>query len=80
MSKIDNELKARKVLPELIQMIDSDLMKASHYLKKAATVALVADDTKLATRIATYHVELENFEERFRRNLMTSTPKPSKER
>lgn len=66
---------AEKVLPELLHMIDSDLMEASHYLKKAVAVAIVAEDKPQAERIARYHVELEEFLSRFELVVMRPTPR-----
>lgn len=47
MTKTDKEL-----LPEILQIVESDLMKAHHYLDKAMQVAMITGDMSAAYNIA----------------------------
>lgn len=52
--------KAVKVLPKFLEIIKSDLMKATHYMKQSISVAIVAENTELSEKLAAQYVELEN--------------------
>jgi hypothetical protein len=43
---------AKELLPEVLQIVDSDLMKAHHYLDKAMQVAVTSGDMQAAYLIA----------------------------
>ena len=60
--------KAQKVLPELQKMVESDLMKANHYMKQGVKVAIVAENTQQAESMAAFHVELTDLLERYQKS------------
>ena len=49
---------AKELLPEVMVMVESDVMKARHYLDKAVQVAIKADDLHTANDIAIVSVGL----------------------
>lgn len=49
---------AKKLLPEVAEIVLSDLMKAHHYADKALRVAILADQMKIAEQIATISVSV----------------------
>lgn len=55
----------KKVLVDMQAMIESDLMKARHYLKQGVKVAIVADDKAKSEELAAYYVELDDLLERY---------------
>jgi len=55
----------KKLLVDMQHMIESDLMKARHYLKQGVKVAIVADDLPKSNELATFYVELDDLVERF---------------
>lgn len=60
MSKQDDAI---KIFPQVIEMIESDLMEVEHYLKKAIKVAIVGGmqaESKIATEI---YVEVQKLNE-----------------
>lgn len=48
--------KAHELLPEVLQIVESDLMKAHHYLDKALQVAMLASDMETAQSVAAISV------------------------
>ena len=62
MSKKDE---AKKVLPKYLQVIESDLMKVSHYLKDGVKVAIVAEDKELSEKLAALYVEADELTKGF---------------
>lgn len=64
MSKKDD---AVEVLPKFLGVIESDLMKATHYLKDAVKVAIVADDTDLAEKLAAHFVAADELTKDFQK-------------
>lgn len=55
----------KQVLSDMQAMIGSDLMKANHYLKLGVKVAIKADDLVKANELAAFHVELDDFINRY---------------
>ena len=55
----------KKLLVDMQMMIESDLMKARHYLKQGVKVAIVAEDKAKSEELAAYYVELDDITERF---------------
>lgn len=55
----------KKLLVDMQHMIESDLMKARHYLKQGVKVAIVAEDKAKSEELAAYYVELDDLVERF---------------
>jgi nitrous oxide reductase len=55
----------KKLLIDMQQMIESDLMKARHYLKQGVKVAIVAEDQQKSNELATFYVELDDLVDRF---------------
>jgi len=53
MSKKDD---AVAVIPKYLDLIESDLMKVSHYLKDGVKVAIVAEDKELSEKLAALYV------------------------
>lgn len=47
---------AKAVLPEYLTMIESDLMKVTHYLKDGVKVAIVAKDKELSEKLAEIYI------------------------
>ena len=67
---IDPETKAemgQQLLPKIYTMVESDLMKATHYMKKGVEVAIVAQDDSTAEDLAGFHVELNDLLERYQK-------------
>lgn len=62
MSKKDDAI---AIMPKYLSMIESDLMKVTHYLKDAVKVAIVAEDKELSEKLAARYVELENITANF---------------
>lgn len=61
----DNSEQAKKILPEVQKMVESDLMKANHYMRKGIQVAIVAGNTPQAENMAKFHVELDDLLKRY---------------
>ena len=55
----------KKLLVDMQHMIESDLMKARHYLKQSVKIAVVAEDQQKADELAGFYVELNYLTERF---------------
>lgn len=55
----------KKLLVDMQHMIETDLMKARHYLKQGVKVAIVADDKAKSEELAAFYVELDDITERF---------------
>lgn len=55
----------KKLLVDMQHMIESDLMKARHYLKQGVKVAIVADDKAKSEELAAFYVELDDLLERY---------------
>jgi len=55
----------KKLLIDMQHMIESDLMKARHYLKQGVKVAIVAEDQQKSNELATFYVELDDLVDRF---------------
>lgn len=55
----------KKLLIDMQHMIESDLMKARHYLKQGVKVAIVADDKAKSEELAAFYVELDDLVDRF---------------
>jgi len=55
---------AKQLLKDMQIMIETDLMKACHYLKQSVNVALIAGDAAKAAEMATLYVELDDLLER----------------
>jgi len=53
---MERKQKAVDILPKFLDMIESDLLKATHYLKEAIKVAIVAEDTELSEKLAEHYV------------------------
>lgn len=51
--------KAVQVIPEFLEIIKSDLMKATHYMKQSIAVAIAAENKELSGKLAAQYVELE---------------------
>lgn len=58
---------AKNVLPGLHRMLESDLMKTTHYMKKGVAIYVVAEDTEAAEDMAAFHVELNDLLERYQK-------------
>jgi len=58
---------AKKLIPELQKIVESDLMKAGYYLEKGVKLAIMAEDNKKAEMLATFFVEIESLVDRFQR-------------
>lgn len=54
MSKKDDAI---AVIPKYLDLIESDLIKVSHYLKNGVKVAIVAEDKELSERLAEFYIE-----------------------
>jgi hypothetical protein len=54
-----------EVLRGLVVMVESDLMKAKHYMEKGISIALLADDKPKAEELAAQFTELTDFLERY---------------
>lgn len=52
---------ARKVLPELLRVIDTDLVKSLHYLRQSVAVAIVAQEDIKAKNLGKLFQELNEF-------------------
>lgn len=52
---------AESVLTDMVQMVESDLMKATHYIEKAISIAILADDLTKANELAAQFVEARDF-------------------
>lgn len=57
----------KKVLADLEQMVDSDLVKARHYLKKGVQIAIIAGDDPQSEKLAKLYVELDVFVEKYQK-------------
>lgn len=44
------------IIPKYLTMIESDLMKVSHYLKDGIKVAIVAEDKDLSEKLAAHYI------------------------
>lgn len=55
----------KKLLIDMQHMIESDLMKARHYLKQGVKVAIVANDKPKSEELAAFYVELDDLVDRF---------------
>jgi len=55
----------KKLLVDMQAMIESDLMKARHYLRQSVKIAIVAEDKPKADELAAYFVELDDLLERY---------------
>jgi hypothetical protein len=56
---------AVEVLPKYLTMIESDLMKVSHYLKDGVKVAIVAEDKELSEKLAEFYVQADELTKDF---------------
>jgi hypothetical protein len=64
MSKKDD---AVAIMPKYLSMIESDLMKVSHYLKDAVKVAIVAEDKDLSEKLAEHYVAADELTKDFQK-------------
>lgn len=64
MSKKDD---AVAVMPKFLTIIESDLMKAAHYLKDAVKVAIVADDKEMSEKLAEFYVAADELSTNFQK-------------
>ena len=55
----------KKLLADKQHMIESDLMKARHYLRQGVKVAIVAEDKAKSEELAAFFVELDDLLERY---------------
>ena len=55
----------KKLLVDMQHMIESDLMKARHYLRQGVKVAIVAEDKAKSEELAAFFVELDDLLERY---------------
>lgn len=55
----------KKLLIDMQHMIESDLMKARHYLKQGVKIAIVVDDKSKSEELAAFYVELDHLLDRF---------------
>lgn len=62
MSKKDDAI---AVMPKYLTIIESDLMKVAHYLKDAVKVAIVAEDTHMAEKLAEFYVSADELSTNF---------------
>lgn len=62
MSKKDDAI---AVMPKFLTIIESDLMKATHYLKDAVKVAIVAEDKEMSEKLAEFFVATEELSNNF---------------
>lgn len=53
------------IIPKYLTMIESDLMKVSHYLKDGVKVAIVAEDKQLSEKLAAFYVEADELTKSF---------------
>lgn len=64
MSKLDD---AKEILPQYMTVIESDLMKTSHYLKQGVKVAIVAEDKELSEKLAEFYVAVDELSKKFQK-------------
>lgn len=77
MSKKDDAI---AIMPKYLTMIESDLVKVTHYLKDAIKVAVVLEDDSLAGALAGCYVSAENLTNSFKVLTAAHTsPQPKKE-
>lgn len=54
------KLEAEKLLPQIADIVESDLMKAHHYVEKSLQVAILAGAEEYAQELAILSVRLAN--------------------
>lgn len=54
-----------KLLVDMQHMIESDIMKARHYLAQAVKVAIIAKEKQKSEELATFYVELDDLLDRY---------------
>lgn len=59
---------AKRLVIEVEHIVESDVMKAEHYLEMGVKVAIVGEDTEKAEELAGLLVELSDWRERFQRS------------
>ena len=60
----DKQQRATKLIPELLIIIESDILKSVDLLEKSIKVAIVAKDEVMKLRLALMYTELEDFSKR----------------
>lgn len=55
----------KKLLIDMQSMIESDLMKARHYLKQGVKIAIIAEDKAKSEELAAFYVEMDDITDRF---------------
>ena len=58
---------AVSILPKYLQIIESDLMKLSHYLKDGVKVAIVAEDKALSEKLASFYIRADELTKDFQK-------------
>ena len=56
---------AKKLILDVERTVESDVMKAEHFLEMGVKVAIVGEDTEKAEELAGFLVELRDWKERF---------------
>lgn len=56
---------AIRILPKYLTVIESDLMKISHYLKDGVKIAIVAEDEELSVKLAEFYVQADEMAKDF---------------
>ena len=62
---MDRQQEAKKLIPQLLAIVSSDLQKVEHYMKKAVEVAVVAKDKNAQLKIASIYIEVQELNNHF---------------